>query len=323
MTNDSLAARRAAWANYWASGALHSCPGSRAGNYGGAIGAFWDCRIAGIPPDARILDVATGNGALPLRIWQSRGDAVHVDAIDFASPAPGWHHPDTHPRIWFHGSVDMTALPFEAASFDIVCSQYGIEYGLRPGALDEALRVLRRSGRLWLVLHHAGSELVDVARAEEAAYNWLLEEGGLLSVASRMAHWLAVARSGGMLPAAAGDARQEYNRLLREWGVRHGQGRARGLAMDVVQAMHAALGLASQGRVVEAQDALARYRGDLARARLRGSELVSHALSGEDIRDWSDRIAAAWPEADVASQVLSQQEGIVGWALTAQARQTG
>ena len=323
MTNDSLAARRAAWADYWASGALHSCPGSRAGNYGGAIGAFWDCRIAGIPTDARILDVATGNGALPLRLWQSRGDAVHVDAIDFAPPAPGWHQPGVHPRIRFHGGVDMTSLPFEAASFDIVCSQYGIEYGMRPHALDEALRVLRRSGRLWLVLHHAGSELVDVARAEEGAYDWLSQEGGLLSAASRMAHWLAVAHGGGALPAAANDAREGYNRLLRECGALHGQARPRGLAVDVVQAIHSALGLASQGRAEEAQDALARYRGDLARARLRGGELVSHALSAEDIRDWSARISSVWPQAEVACDVLRQQEGIVGWALTAEARQAG
>lgn len=323
MTDDSLAARQAAWADYWASGALHSCPGSQAGNYSGAIGAFWDHQIARIPPGARILDIATGNGALPLRIWQSLGDAVHVDAIDFASPSPGWHQPGLHPRIHFHGGVDMTSLPFEAASVDIVCSQYGIEYGTRPLALDEALRVLRRSGRLWLVLHHAGSELVEVARAEEGAYRWLLQEDGLLAVGLRMAHWLAVARGGGALPPAANDARQDYNRLLREWGVRHGQGRARGLAVDVVQAIHSALGLASQGRAEAAQEALLRYRAELERARLRGGELVSHALVEDDIRDWAARIASAWPRAEVAFEALRQPEGIVGWALTAEARPGG
>lgn len=323
MTDDSLAARQAAWADYWASGALHSCPGSYAGNYSGPIGAFWDRRIAGLVPGLRILDIATGNGALPLRLWQAQGDALDIDAIDFAPPAPGWYRQDSHPRIRFHGGVDMAALAFEAASFDVVCSQFGIEYGTRPHALQEALRVLRPAGRLWLVVHHAGSELVQVARAEAAAYDWLLQDGGLLTVASRMVHWLGLARSGAPLPAAANDARGAYNRLLRECGERHGQGRTRGLAVDVVQAIHSTLGLAAQGRAAEAGDALARYRGDLTRAALRGRELVEHALSAEDVDDWSSRIREAWPRAEVGVEELRQQEGVVAWGLSAGIGQAG
>lgn len=318
MTSEaSLPARKAAWTDYWASGALHSCPGSYAGNYGGAIGAYWDRHVASLPEGARILDIATGNGALPLRILERHGDGVEIDAIDLAQPVPEWYRPERHPRIRFHGGVDMAATRFRQGRFDAVCSQFGIEYGGRPAALDEALRVLRPDGRLLLVVHHAASELLAVARAEADAHAWLVAEGGLLASAARMVHWLRVARSGQALPPEAGEQRQRYNLQVRELGARHGDGRARGLAIDVVQAVHGMLSNAGQGRADEAEVALAGYRRALANAQLRRQELLAHALSAEDVHAWLQRIERAMPTATVRSRELRQQEGVLAWALEA------
>ena len=72
MTDAANDPRRQAWSSYWAQGALHSCTGSFDARYSGAIGAFWDAVVAEIPPGSRVLDLATGNGALPLRLWSTR-----------------------------------------------------------------------------------------------------------------------------------------------------------------------------------------------------------------------------------------------------------
>ena len=317
MTSDSLSARTAAWAGYWATGTLHSCPGSYAGNYDGAIGAFWERGLAGLMPGTRLLDVATGNGALPLRVLQQYGDAVEIHAIDLAQPSPGWYQAGLHPNVHLHGGIDMAATGFADAGFDVVCSQYGIEYGARPQALDEALRVLRPDGRLLLVLHHAGSELAEVARAESGVYAWLLAEGGMLDLASRMLLWLRAASAGEPLPQEAARDRQHYNAQVRELGARHGQGRARALAVEAVQAVHGLLALPGQGRNDEAAARLARLRVDLAHAGVRSRELCEHALSARDVQDWTQRIAAALPQAQVACQELRQEQGVLGWALHA------
>src|SRR5688572_29452405 len=128
MTANDQDARRDAWSSYWAAGGLHSCVGSFAGNYAGAIGDFWRDRAAALPDGARILDLATGNGALPLLFRDRRGDAIEIDAVDLARIAPRWHRPDESPRVRFHSGIAMERLPFADAGFDLVASQFGFEY---------------------------------------------------------------------------------------------------------------------------------------------------------------------------------------------------
>ena len=158
-------ARRIAWSQYWSAGGLHSCPGSFAGNYAGAIADFWQTALADLTPGTRVLDLATGNGALPQLLLQRYGDEVQVDAVDAAQLAPTWFDPSRHPGVRFHSGVMIEALSFEDASFDCVVSQYGIEYAMRPDACQQALRVLRPQGRLALVMHHTGSVLARGAGA--------------------------------------------------------------------------------------------------------------------------------------------------------------
>ena len=140
-------ARRAAWSDYWSRGALHSCVGSYAGNYGGAIATYWRTVFATLPRGARVLDVGTGNGPLPRLLLDARPDDsdLHVDAIDLAALAPRWAaQPAYAARVRFHPGVATEHLPFAAAAFDLVTSQFGFEYAERGPALAECLRVLRR-----------------------------------------------------------------------------------------------------------------------------------------------------------------------------------
>ena len=314
-------ARRRAWSAFWAGGTLHSCTGSFDERYSGAIGAFWDAVLDDIAPGARVLDLATGNGALPLRVWNRHGRGVQVDAVDLASLAPAWYQPALHPSIRFHPGTSMEALPFADAGHDHVLSQYGFEYADRDAALGECLRVLAPAGGLAFVMHHAGSVLVDVGREELANIRCLLAPDGLLATAREAIPWIARARArhrgSGSDVATAPDAlraRGAYNDAMARLA---GAIAASPVPDALVEGRQWVHGLLSATRAADASlEALQGYRDSLEDAALRTGEMLDHALADADVDAMVAWLRGARPDATVAARPLRQAEGVLGWALT-------
>jgi len=113
--------------------------------------------------DERILDMGCGRGAVLFMAAQhlTTGRAVGVDlwrrvdqsgnsleAAQRNAVAEGVAN-----RVALH-TADMTALPFEDDSFDVVVSSFAIHniggHAGRDKAIDEAVRVLRPGGRLMI-----------------------------------------------------------------------------------------------------------------------------------------------------------------------------
>lgn len=320
MNAPDEAARKAAWSSYWATGGLHSCVGSYPGNYSGAIGAFWQARFDRLGPGQRVLDLATGNGALPLLLSQHLpgSDGLQVDAVDLAQVAPAWHSAASHPGIRFHSGIAMEQLPFADDSFDLVTSQFGFEYAERGPALRECLRVTRPGGAIALVMHHAGSVLVEVGRAELANQALLLGDGGLLDATAAVVPWFARARAGADLRAEATALRdrEAFNAASRALAGLIAASRAPDLLVetrDWVQALLAGVG----PDPAPSLHALATHRAALVAGGLRTAEMISHALDESQARAMVAGIQAAWPGAGVLCEPLSQREGVLGWALQA------
>lgn len=312
-------ARRQAWSTYWAQGALHSCVGSFDGQYSGAIGAFWDDILAGIGAGARVLDLATGNGALPLRLWNRHGANVRVDAVDLATVAPPWYQPGEYTSITFHPGVSMEALPFADDSHDWVVSQYGFEYADREAALDESLRVLAPQGRLAFVMHHAESVLVAVGREELANIRRLLAPDGLVQAARHAIPWIARARQGVSGVAGQPDAlraRTAYNDAMGRLADAIAASSVPDALVEARQWVH---GLLSGTQPADAQVALRAldgYRDNLAGAAVRTGEMLDQALDAAQVDAIVARLKAARPGATVEARPLRQAEGVLGWALT-------
>ena len=311
--------RSRAWTRYWSSGRLHSCAGSYAGNYDGAIGRFWRGLAAGLPGQARVLDLATGNGPLPLLLWESRGQALQIDAVDLAALAPAWYRPDVHQGVRFHAGVQMEALPFADASFDAVLSQFGFEYADRWPALDECLRVSRPGATLALVMHHHDSVLAQVGREELAHHGHLLADDGLLGAARAAIGWIARARSGMPIDdmAAATAARGRYNAAVLAVDVAARASAAPDLLLEVRQAVHQLLAGVQADRAGQAVAALDAYIDELEGARLRTAEMVAHALSAAQLQELAQRVRQARPELEVRTGELAQAEGVLAWSLLA------
>ncbi len=79
------------WDRYWAYGNIHSFSQVSGGNYQGAIADFWKSRFETLESESRILDIATGNGAIALLALESsdqRSAHFEILGVDLADIDP-------------------------------------------------------------------------------------------------------------------------------------------------------------------------------------------------------------------------------------------
>jgi ubiquinone/menaquinone biosynthesis C-methylase UbiE len=172
-----------AWGGYW-EGEPAAQSGATLANLAPGLcdilDAPWRVLASGLPPKARVLDLATGGGVVLGLLQRERGD-LHLLGVDAAAKLP------TRPGMMLQGGISTDALPFADASFDAATSRFGIEYGpLRPGAA-EAGRVLRPGGTLCLVIHHDRSRVLGHNRARREALHWAAYESGWVAKALNFA----------------------------------------------------------------------------------------------------------------------------------------
>jgi SAM-dependent methyltransferase len=320
------AARRDAWSSYWARGASHSCLGSYGELYGGAIGAFWGGVFGGLPPVARVLDVATGNGVLPrMLLQQCRSSGVQCDAVDIATIQPPWLAgvaPADRERVRVHGGIDAEALPFADATFDLVVSQYGIEYARLEQAIAEATRVLAPGGALAMVIHHAQGRPATLAAIELEHLAWLARDGGLLEATAAMVEPMARAATPQGRASLEGDtrshaARERFNALQGELAARREGRDGADVLFEVRDAMMSVLALAARQGAGAAAATLQAWRAELAASETRLRDLREHALDAQAAQALRDRLEAAL-QAPVSLQELREEAGyLMGWAVRA------
>jgi len=174
------------WSDYWSLGCLTSLPQDFKANYDGEVRAFWESQFETTPTGGSLIDLCTGNGAVALLaagFALSRNRALEVTAVDAATVRPdiiATRFPDQATlldRIRFISGVRVETLDLEQ-QFDLVTSQYGIEYCDHESAAASVARLLKPGGRLVMVCHSAGSDIMAFMQRECEEYA-LLEELGL------------------------------------------------------------------------------------------------------------------------------------------------
>lgn len=312
----SLEQRREAWSSYWASGKAQSCIGGLVDRDGGAVRSFWGRAVADLVPGARVLDIATGNGSLPRLILDIHSHDLHIDAVDAARLQPEWMDSASTNKVTFHPGVAMEALSFPSQYFDLVVSQFGIEYGQWPAALEQAARVCKPDGSLALLLHHAESLVVRLGRIEAAHQQYLLGPDGLVAAAQSLLPHLSCVLAGAAPDMQANTCRAAYNQAMNDLALRLG-GEAPDLLLEARQHVHAIMAAVRGGDFAIHDARLKDYRNALELAALRTRELLQCALSPAQVQQMVAYLENQLPGRKLTFRALHVDGQVLGWGVLA------
>ncbi len=103
---------------------------------------------AQLPPDGRLLDIATGTGDIAYEgLRQHPGIQAVGGDFTLAMMEVGKHNPDRRQICWL--GADTLALPFKDETFDAVTSGFLMRNVIDvPGAFREQMRVTKAGGRV-------------------------------------------------------------------------------------------------------------------------------------------------------------------------------
>ena len=158
-----------AWDSFWRYDRLssfHAAPG--APNYASHVADGWRAFFATLPNGARVLDLATGNGAIAVLAVEAGKDftVTGADLADVDPTAFVTRNRTELERIRFMPNTPAEVLPLPDASIDAIVSQYGLEYSDLSSSIPEAARVLAPGGRLRLAIHATeGAVVRDTAKS--------------------------------------------------------------------------------------------------------------------------------------------------------------
>jgi ubiquinone/menaquinone biosynthesis C-methylase UbiE len=325
---DSLAAAAGSWSRYWASGALHSCPGAFTGNYDDEVREHWLAFFGRLPDGARVLDIGTGNGAvafLARDAAKAGGRDFHIEGIDVAvidpAAAAARHGVDID-GIVFRSATSSERTGYPESHFDAVSSQYAIEYSNVAQSLEELARILKPGGQAGFVIHHVDSKAVEAARAELRAFEYLRHEAPVLLQSRRLLERLQPARNTAdlalrMQERESRKQRKEVEKLLRRAmsfarsrpGAAFVEGIAQQIAMTL-QGTNKTGPAAALARLANLADEMTAHQ-----SRLRA--IVRSAYDRNDIDEFCGRALAAGFAVETPRELLRRAQDLMGWVVSA------
>ena len=313
------------WSRFWKQGYITTFGASLAHNYDGPVRAFWTGVFGDLAPGTRILDIATGNGAvatLAAQIGEARGRGFEVTGSDIAEISEGVQADPATERLRrcvdFHSHAPCESLPFGDDAFDLAVSQFGFEYSDRDKALAEIRRVLRPEGRFVAICHHADSGLIRDSRRELEVYRAALDEFDLFERLQRYFVNLGRGSLGGSvedLARAQKEARawsEELNTAVNAFQERFP---ADECSLDIVGAIS---GLARRARELGRDKLLVEVEAagrEFAQARRRLSDMVHAALDAEAMEELAraaEREGFSKPE---WRAFRAERDELAGWAF--------
>jgi len=301
----------AQWSSFWRQGFITTFGAGKAGNYDGIVRKFWVDQFVDLPALSRILDIATGNGAiatLAAEISEGHEKNFFVAATDLAEIHSELKANPLALRlranIHFHSNTPCERQPFEDDSFDLVTSQFGFEYSNVEETIREIRRVLAPGGTFIAICHHA--EVYHSAFDEFDLFGhfkkYLDAVGDLSAPPEKLARAMKMAR-----PLS-----KSINERMDAFRQRHD---GEECAREIVGAIS---NLAQSARNTERSKliksiAAAKQEFRFARARLR--DMVRAALDDEQINTLAVAARAVGFEAVQSRELYGEDDGLAGWQI--------
>ena len=287
-----------AWADFWRDdqgGHGGGCLAMAGGELAASQSALWRDFALSLPKKARVLDLGTGDGIVLQHMSSRRSDLrlTGVDSAPFLPPAKG--------KMRLQPNIKMEELPFAAASYDAVVSQFGYEYGDTIRAAAEVRRVLANSGRFLFLVHHSDGPIVAHNRRRAAALRWAAIDSGLLD----KARTVAAARRTLPLPTPA-----SFVEAVGEAAGRFGQGSVAG---EIAQAVMQSLGpgISPQDSLASLAEIERRANAELLRLEALATAARDHAGAAALVEE----LRAPGLEAESAAAVANRSGEPYAWKL--------
>ncbi len=140
------------WSDYWqGDGKEGEVFVNSKGERPAYIDSYWSSQLALTPKGGSVLDIASGAGSIYESLTKERRAELSLFASDLSGPALDIlknRFPQTKTTVC--SSIEM---PYDSKSFDMVVSQFGVEYaGIE--AFSEAARLVAPGGRLAILCHY-------------------------------------------------------------------------------------------------------------------------------------------------------------------------
>lgn len=308
-----------AWDVYWR-GTEDAAAYTAGGVSHPQIREFWDVFFHAAELEMekpRCLDIASGGGAVVERMLSpSRASTWEPTCVDASEAAVRGIRQRFSSVCGI--AADAAALPLASGAFDLVTSQFGVEYA-GPSAVAEALRMVAPRGRLAFLVHRQGGSIFDECSRNLAAINEL-QESAFLPLALRFfeAGFAAVRGRDRSPYEQAGRAFDPAVRKLEAITGKFGPGVAGGMLGRLYEDVGRIHGAIHQHDEAEVIDWLKRLDAELAAFSGRMSSMLAAALDEQAFANWTARLVAAEFSLDRAEPLPDAATGQpLGWALIA------
>ena len=189
------------WSDFWRHGSLTTFfAGKYQHGYDGPVAEFWADVFDSLPLSATLVDLATGNGAIPYLAAQAadRRQAqwriIGVDYADIQVPTdPAVRAQMSQVELLPNTRMEQTGL--DGDSVDLVTSHFGFEYGDVEQVVAEVDRLLKPAGTLALVMHHPDSAVVRQAKRDYQQTRMCLDQERLDRKVTRLVKLVGHART--------------------------------------------------------------------------------------------------------------------------------
>ncbi len=169
------------WTQYWAQGYKTSFGDHYENSYDGIIKEKWMDVFTSLKDFSEVLDLCTGNASI---IRLARDNLTNFDKISFT----GIDYADIQVKddlsslknINLLFNVDVENLPTKLSRYDLVTSNFGIEYSDINRSIIEVKRVLKLGGKFNFICHHIDSLIISESKCELNLLNKIFEKSQVL-----------------------------------------------------------------------------------------------------------------------------------------------
>jgi len=307
------------WSAYWSQGHKTSFGNEFRHCYEGTIQEAWRAVFKTIKSKSKVLDLCTGNAAL-LRLAEQDMDnfsEVNFTGVDYANVTASDKFTQLE-NIDLLFNVDIESLPIEKNSFDIVISNYGIEYSDLSKSLVEVSRVMSDKGHAIFICHFYDSVFIKNNKQELMMINAMLEKNGVLGTLLNLVDALKKKGLHSNIPSskeysgAVEEAEHYRHRLNEQLGI---------IANNFSHAFHQSDFLGFLKYLLSAKTKNKQHELELFKQGMQGhqgrlSEMVKAALSKEQIEQLSSmfKIYGLYV---TKTEVLKSDEGAIGYQIFA------